>query len=183
MFIVNSSFLLLFLKDIKRPNILLKIADQLPLVTTQQVLEEVDNILSKKGLDNMKRYIHLTMEQIFDAENPRVYVNNPIVIHRPFMGYGEYSVVLVFWYLWYRCNVHDLYIITDDKDARRYIVKYIRSVPQDRLLWSLKFLDKFVVNKNIIDKDMFLILLDLIEASDFHIDKNILDYYRNKYKR
>jgi len=165
------------------PEILTKISRCVKLATTAQVVAEVESKLKEKGLSNMMTYVGQCVDEIYNSDELEVRENNPMMIHEPFLGRGEFSLVLVFWHLWYRRNVRNLYIITDDKSARKYIVKNINEIPNDRILWSLKFLDEFIVPRCGMDPDTFLRLLKLLEKSEFRISKKILEFYYKKYKK
>lgn len=181
-FLVNSTFLLLALKDVKMPHILLRISRCMKLITTEQVIQEVERNLRKAGLESMLHYLQRAIIEVYDPLNDsRILEGNPVIIHRPFLGYGEFSLLLLFWYLWYRRQVHELFLVTDDRSARRYIEKNVSEIPKDRILWSLKFMDTFVVNRCGISRREFIELLNRLEESSFRIDKRILAFYRKKY--
>jgi len=182
-FLANSTFFLLLLKDIKKPEVLTKIGQCVRLATTKQVLEEVKRGLAEEGLEHLASEVREYVSEIYDATDKILRTENPLVVHEPFLGTGEFSIILAFWYLQYRRNIRNLYIITDDKSARKYIYKNIPEIPKNRILWSLKFIDRYAVFLCNISPEEFLEMLDLIEKSKFRVDKKILEFYRRKYMK
>jgi len=182
-FLANSTFFLLLLKDIKKPEVLAKIGQCVRLATTKQVLEEVKRGLAEEGLEHLASEVREYVSEIYDATDKILRTENPLVVHEPFLGTGEFSIILAFWYLQYRRNIRNLYIITDDKSARKYIYKNIPEIPKNRILWSLKFIDRYAVFLCNISPEEFLEILDLIEKSKFRVDKKILEFYRRKYMK
>lgn len=182
-FLANSTFFLLLLKDIKKPEVLTKIGQCVRLATTKQVLEEVKRGLAEEGLEHLASEVREYVSEIYDATDKILRTENPLVVHEPFLGTGEFSIILAFWYLQYRRNIRNLYIITDDKSARKYIYKNIPEIPKNRILWSLKFIDRYAVFLCNISPEEFLEILDLIEKSKFRVDKKILEFYRRKYMK
>ena len=180
-FLANSTFLLLFLKDIRKPSVLLKIGRCVKLITTVQVLDEVERKLAKEGFEHMIAYARESVSRTYDALSYVVRRENPLIVHEPFLGAGEFSIIAVFWYLQYRQGVSDLYIITDDKSARKYIIRNIPEIPKNKLLWSLRFIEKYALFRCNISPKEFLEMLDLIEKSSFRVDREILEFYRRKY--
>jgi len=182
-FLANSTFFLLLLKDIKKPEVLTKIGQCVRLATTKQVLEEVKRGLAEEGLEHLASEVREYVSEIYDATDKILRTENPLVVHEPFLGTGEFSIILAFWYLQYRRNIRNLYIITDDKSARKYIYKNIPEIPKNRILWSLKFIDRYALFLCNISPEEFLEMLDLIEKSKFRVDKKILEFYRRKYMK
>ena len=179
-FIPNSSFLLLFIKDIRRVDILEKIFKKYHFIVTYQVITEVITKVESWGIGIKWSF----PSEIYDADLEKVREGNPVIVHEPMLGLGEFSTLLVFWYLYHKRGMKNLYIIMDDLDARKYVRRNLQEdIPYDRIIWSLKFLDMYVLQAGLIDKHEFLIILDIIEKSGFRVTKDILSYYRKKYSR